>query len=79
MALKHVSLIFAIAAIALIQGIRPAHAYLDPGTGSLIVQGVLGAIAGATITIGLYWARLKNFFFKKNTAKRDADKSSNPK
>jgi hypothetical protein len=27
----------------------PAHAYLDPATGSIILQAVLGAVAGATL------------------------------
>lgn len=27
----------------------PAHAYLDPATGSIILQALLGAVAGATL------------------------------
>ncbi len=42
----------------------PTYAYIDPGTGSLIVQGVIGAIAAAGITLKLYWHKLKIFFFK---------------
>jgi hypothetical protein len=32
-----------------------AHAYLDPGTGSIILQVLLGGIAGMAVAIKLYW------------------------
>ncbi len=38
-----------------------AHAYLDPGTGSMILQGIIGAIAVAGATVTLYWHRAKAF------------------
>jgi hypothetical protein len=44
-----------------------AFAYLDPGTGSIIVQGVIGAIAGGLVVIRMYWAKLKGLFSKKTT------------
>ena len=37
----------------------PAHAYLDPGSGSLIIQGVIGAIAAIGVTMKLYWHKIK--------------------
>ncbi len=40
----------------------PAHAYLDPSTGSMILQIILGGIAGLMVAGKLYWARLKEFF-----------------
>jgi len=39
-----------------------AYAYLDPGTGSLVVQMVIGAFAAAGAALTLYWHRLKRFF-----------------
>jgi hypothetical protein len=46
-----------------------AHAYLDPGTGSFILQMVIGAVLGGIVTIGLFWKRIssafKNFFNKR--------------
>ena len=39
----------------------PAHAYIDPGTGSMILQGVLASIAGALLALRLYWSRVKAF------------------
>ncbi|MEM7222613.1 MAG: hypothetical protein AAF495_06520 [Pseudomonadota bacterium] len=43
-------------------GTSPAYAYLDPGTGSIILQALLGGIAGAMIAAKLYWAKIKSFF-----------------
>ena len=37
----------------------PAHAYLDPGSGSLIIQSVIGAIAAIGVTLKLYWHKIK--------------------
>jgi hypothetical protein len=37
----------------------PAHAYLDPGSGSLIIQSVIGAIAAIGVTMKLYWHKIK--------------------
>jgi hypothetical protein len=34
-----------------------AFAYVDPGTGALLVQGLLGALAA----VSLFWRRVKNF------------------
>lgn len=35
----------------------PAYAYLDPGTGSIILQALLGGAAGVAIAGKLYWRR----------------------
>jgi hypothetical protein len=43
-------------------GLTTASAYLDPGTGSMILQAVIGAVAGALIVIKLYWYKLVAFF-----------------
>lgn len=40
---------------------RSAYAYLDPGTGSMLVQGVLAAIALASATIAAFWSRIVRF------------------
>ncbi len=39
-----------------------AHAYIDPGTGSMIIQGLLAAVAAGAVAIGIFWHRLKGFF-----------------
>lgn len=40
----------------------PAYAYLDPGTGSMLVQLLLGGVAGALVIGKLYWQRIKAIF-----------------
>jgi len=44
-------------AVALIGTTAPAHAYLDPGTGSMILQVLLGGVAGVALVGKLYWHR----------------------
>ncbi len=40
-----------------------AYAYLDPATGSMLLQMIIGGIAGALVVIKLYWTNLKIFLF----------------
>lgn len=54
----------------------PAYAYLDPGTGSLIIQGVIGAFALAAATVTGWWYKVKSFFVKNN--EESADDNSDP-
>ena len=44
--------------------INNAFAYLDPGTGSIILQAILGAIAAAASYCAFYWNKVKNLFKK---------------
>lgn len=36
-----------------------AHAYVDPGTGSMVLQGVIAGILGVGLTLKLYWRRIR--------------------
>ncbi len=40
----------------------PAYAYLDPGTGSILVQGLVAALAVASAAVAAFWTRLRQFF-----------------
>jgi hypothetical protein len=40
----------------------PAHAYLDPASGSMFLQLLLGGIAGAALFFKLMWHRIRDFF-----------------
>ncbi|HPT50421.1 MAG TPA: hypothetical protein PKZ22_09500 [Accumulibacter sp.] len=51
-------LVFALAMIAVLS--NPAYAYIDPGTGSLLLQGLLALIVGALATIKLYWKTISD-------------------
>ena len=47
----------------------PAYAYLDPGTGNIIIQAILAFIATTITTLSFYWTKVKIFLsklFKKN-------------
>lgn len=46
-----------------------AYAYLDPGLGSIILQGIVAAIAATSLTIKIYWQKIKSFFKKKKKDK----------
>jgi hypothetical protein len=37
-----------------------AFAYIDSGTGSLLLQGLLAAIVGALVGIKFYWKKISN-------------------
>ena len=39
-----------------------ANAYLDPGTGSALIQGIIAAIAALGVSLKLYWHRIIRFF-----------------
>jgi len=41
---------------------QPLNAYLDPGTGSIILQAVIGVAVGGLFAVGLFWSRVKTFF-----------------
>lgn len=54
-----------------------AHAYLDPGTGSVIVQAVVAGVVAVGFFVKTQWHRLTTFvgsLFGKKTASRDASK-----
>jgi len=37
-------------------------AYLDPGTGSMVLQFLVGGILGSVLIIKIFWRRLVSFF-----------------
>ena len=45
--------------------VRDAHAYLDPGTGSLMIQSTIAAITGVLFVLKTYWHKLKTIFFSR--------------
>lgn len=42
--------------------IDSAFAYLDPGTGSMLIQLVLGGLAGIAVAGRLFWVQITGFF-----------------
>ena len=56
----------------------PAAAYLDPGTGSMIIQGIVAAFAVAGLTIKNYWYQIRAFFGKEAPGSILDDEEQNP-
>lgn len=44
--------------------VSPSYAYLDPGTGSIILQALVGLFAAGVATASIYWLKLKTFLSK---------------
>jgi len=49
---------------------RSSHAYLDPTSGSILLQVLLGGVAGAALALKLFWHKIVGLF---GTGKRDHD------
>ena len=43
-----------------------AFAYIDPGTGSLILQWLVGMVLAGFAVLNIYWQRIKNFLSGKS-------------
>jgi hypothetical protein len=35
------------------------HPYIDPGTGSIVVQVLIGSIAAILVSIGMFWKQVR--------------------
>lgn len=58
---------------------REAYAYLDPGTGSYLMQMVLAVILGALFAIRIFWQKVTDSIKRlagsaKNSLKKGGDK-----
>lgn len=42
-------------------------AYLDPGSGSLLVQALVAGVAGAAVTVKIYWRRITSRFRRRHS------------
>ena len=51
-----------------------AFAYLDPGTGSIILQAILGFIAATVASISIYWEKFKSLISKLFDKKKENKK-----
>jgi hypothetical protein len=47
--------------------------YLDPGSGSFLIQLLIAGLAGAGIAIAISWGRIKRFFKKNKQVDVDKD------
>lgn len=54
-----------------------ALAYLDPGTGSLFLQAIIGGVSAVIGAITLYWQKIKRFFKKEKKVEKLAANEGN--
>jgi hypothetical protein len=48
--------------VACLSMASPVWAYLDPGTGSMLVSAVIGVAAAIGLAVKMFWYRLVGFF-----------------
>ncbi|HUV35336.1 MAG TPA: hypothetical protein VMX58_00170 [Patescibacteria group bacterium] len=65
------------AAAAVFVSTGNAYAYIDPGTGSYILQIVIAGLVGAAFTLKLLWKRIQ-VFFSRSTSKKNGRKEDEP-
>jgi hypothetical protein len=59
-AMQSVRLVLVLSMIVLLSDASgPLYAYLDPGTGSMVVQAIFAAVVGAIAIVKVYWTRIK--------------------
>lgn len=58
-------------ALAIVLFPGDALAYLDPGTGSFLIQGVIAVVVGAGFAIKMFWHRIKALLTGKPMEKDD--------
>ena len=48
-----------------------ALGYIEPGTGSFVIQGIIAAILGFGVTAKVFWKRIKAAISRKSIARDD--------
>jgi len=52
-----------------------AHAYIDPGTGSIMLQVIVGALAAGLFAFKGYFYKIRNFFLRGSKDKDDINET----
>jgi hypothetical protein len=47
--------------------------YMDPGTGSLLIQLILAALLGIGVAVRVFWKRIRTLFRAKNSSSLEMD------
>ncbi len=69
--------VFTVAALGLLIA-STSHAYLDPGTGSIILQGLLASVAVGIGLLRRYWQRFKSFLARQTDESREHNNDGEP-
>lgn len=62
--MKNVATLIALVVLILYWPGAEVHAYVDPGSGSMFLQFLLGGIAGLGLVLRVVWKSLRNKFAK---------------
>ena len=65
----HMRIVFSVflVGLAVLAAEAPAQAYLDPGTGSILLQVLLGGVAAAAVFLKLFWRSLTSPFRRRQS------------
>jgi hypothetical protein len=55
-----------------------AYAYLDPGTGTFALQGLIAGLAGGLIALRAYGRRILGFFWRSKPSSASSPNRSSP-
>ncbi|MCR4392988.1 MAG: hypothetical protein NUV31_01300 [Dehalococcoidales bacterium] len=53
-------------------------AYIDAGTGSMIIQVIIGALAGGLLALKIFWGKVKRLFRKNSPEEKAQEKDQMP-
>ncbi len=62
-----------IISISLLLWTYPAYAYLDPGTSSMLLQGLIALVAGIVTGVKVYFSCIRAFFGRLFSSRSKAD------
>jgi hypothetical protein len=77
-AMKRLTTFSLLSLAALLISTGDAHAYLDPGTGSILLQGLIAGIAAASVVVGGYWGKVKAFFSSASKGRKAQGRPADP-
>lgn len=58
----NISTILIVLALFYLVFTEKVYAYLDPGTGSYILQLIIAGLLGGLFALKMFWSKVKNFF-----------------
>jgi hypothetical protein len=62
--------------LAALLSARDAHAYLDPSTGSMILQGIIGGMMAGLFIVRRQWSQLKGWFSRRRATDGESSQAS---
>jgi hypothetical protein len=65
------SLVFVV--LLLVASTQVAYAYVDPGTGSYVIQILIAALVGAAFAVRVYWNKIKGLFSRSSSEEQGTE------